>query len=82
MDALLGVVEGLRQEVKLLQLAVQAVTNSGNSLPMPTPPEVTSFPRSRSSVPSSRRGAERNGSCWECGCDRHIRRDCPYLQGN
>lgn len=20
--------------------------------------------------------------CWECGCDRHIRRNCPYLSGN
>lgn len=21
-------------------------------------------------------------TCWECGCNRHLRRDCPYVQRN
>lgn len=41
----------------------------------------------QSMVPQSNRGRERftaagNRTCWECGCDRHIRSQCPYVQGN
>lgn len=26
--------------------------------------------------------ADGNRVCWECGCNRHIRSQCPYVQGN
>lgn len=80
-DTLLGVVEGLRQEVKTLQTTVQALASPIKSVPIPT----VSAPFSHSvkaSILPSKRDAERGGGCWECGCNRHIRRDCPYLQGN
>ena len=80
-ESLLGVVEGLRQEVKSLQSTVQAMGNHSIA-PKPTPTVSVPF-RGPTQVPSSfKRGAEQNKGCWECGCTRHIRRDCPYLQGN
>lgn len=32
----------------------------------------------------NRRRSESEGprACWECGCTRHLRRDCPYVSGN
>ena len=72
MELLLGVVEGLRQEVKVLQQTVQssqAATNTGRS----------QGPRGWD---SGRAYQGRGEVCWECGCDRHIKKNCPYLPGN
>lgn len=80
MDDLLGVVEGLRQEIKSLQGTVQAMhrapTNMFASGGQPRDPGEP--------APPTRPGwsRERTVLCWECRSDRHIRRDCPYLQGN
>ena len=93
MGILLGVVEGLRQEVVSLQTAVnnmQLTPKAPNPGPYPEPPVGARGPsggaRDRSSGPSSGAASQRyrdnGGGCWECGCNRHIRRDCPYLQGN
>lgn len=76
MEVLLGVVEGLRQEVKTLQGTVQSMR----------PHDRTTTPSERSGVGAPRAqnswGPSRGDVCWECGCNRHLRRDCPYLQGN
>lgn len=87
LDALLGVVEGLRQEVKTiqstvhsLQLAPRAAVHAGltpgsqSSSSAPSGPSIPSM--------SGRRARNQTGVCWECGCDRHLRRDCPYVSGN
>lgn len=105
-EALLGAVEGLRQEVKTIQSAVQTL-----QMPPKTagPPNFSSFPRNpqmhaKTTGPPSfparfsrnpnvdagappsdtprRRPRNQISACWECGCDRHLRRDCPYVQGN
>ena len=76
MEVLLGVVEGLRQEVKTLQSTVQSM-----KAPDRRPPPVrqggnapqTNAPRYYSGGPN------RGDVCYECGCNRHFRRDCPYL---
>lgn len=70
MEAVLGVVEGLWQEVKSLQTALHNL-QAPSSKPIPA-----SLP------PAAALGREQSGGCWECGCNRHIRCDCPYLQGN
>ena len=84
-ETLLGVVEGLRQEVKSLQAAVQvlkinpthpASTPLAASAPLPQPANA------HSSTVANQEVMQRGGGCWECGCNRHIRRNCPYLQGN
>lgn len=80
-DALLRVVESLRQEVKSLQTAVQAVTSS-SFFRTPTPLDTAPSVQSKSSVPSLRHSVDCKSGCWECGCPRHIQQDCPYLQGN
>lgn len=80
MELLLTVVEGLRQEVKTLQHTVTSLQ----------PPIADGIRRNRDEerrrvrqggperpVPTSAKDA-----CWECGCTRHLRRNCPYLQGN
>lgn len=86
-EALLGAVEGLRLEVKTIQAAVQELQ---------WPPVVAtpfypfrpsrSSDASRGSVPSAaskhKVSSRQAGVCWECGCDRHLCRDCPYVQGN
>lgn len=73
-EGLLVVVEGLRQEVKSLQTAIHTL-QAAPKMTLANPPPTTA-------PGPSQGGRERNGSCWECGCNRHIRRDCPYLQGN
>ncbi|XP_029914978.1 uncharacterized protein LOC115364535 [Myripristis murdjan] len=85
MEVLLGVVEGLRQEVKVLQTAVHAFkSNLVHPVPVqaaapPPPPQAVGTP---GNVTVKREAMEQRGGCWECGCNRHIRRNCPYLQGN
>ncbi|KAL7880306.1 hypothetical protein SRHO_G00025600, partial [Serrasalmus rhombeus] len=69
MHTLLGVVEGLRQDVKTLQNTVKNLQSRVGE----------SFESSKTIV--GERAPER-GVCWECGCNRHIKRDCPYLKGN
>lgn len=74
MELLLGVVEGLRQEVKTLQNTVQSLKN-------PERAPVTARTGAATYGPGSRT-SNRVEVCWECGCNRHLRRDCPYLSGN
>lgn len=84
-ETLLGVVEGLRQEVKSLQAAVQVLT-SNPVYPASTSVSASVPPRqpvnTHGNVVAKREAVQHKGGCWECGCDRHIRRNCPYLQGN
>lgn len=68
-EVLLGMVEELRQEVKALQVTVKEMQTKS----------VRTTPLKNSSEPQDRFRAE---ACWECGCTRHLRRNCPYLQGN
>lgn len=68
-EVLLGIVEELRQEVKALQVTVKEIqVKSARTTPL-----------KNSAEPQDRFRAE---ACWECGCTRHLRRNCPYLQGN
>ncbi|KAG7999487.1 hypothetical protein GBF38_000196 [Nibea albiflora] len=84
-ETLLGVVEGLRQEVKSLQAAVQVLT-SNPVYPASTSVSASVPPRqpvnTHGNDVAKREAVQYKGGCWECGCDRHIRRNCPYLQGN
>ena len=80
-EALLGVVEGLRQEVKSLKVSVQALVDPMQAIPV-TPGVGPSPHLGQTRVPAPKQDVERMRGCWECGCNRHIRRDCPYLQGN
>ena len=84
MEVLLGMVEELRQEVKHLRTTVTNIQQSSKN--------ATSTMFSRESGRASRNNVEPQGpltqargagdGCWECGCSRHIKRNCPYLQGN
>lgn len=76
MELLLGVVEGLRQEVKGLQQTVQSMQPPTNSQASAAPP------RGPNRWGLDRSYQERGEVCWECGCNRHIKRNCPYLSGN
>ncbi|KAL2082815.1 hypothetical protein ACEWY4_022633 [Coilia grayii] len=80
MELLLGVVEGLRQEVNALQQTVTSLQ-----------PTIThgirrdrddERRRGRQGGPGRQAPVSARDACWECGCTRHLRRDCPYLQGN
>lgn len=76
METLLGVVEGLRQEVKSLQVIVNTLQNSTANLP-----PNSSLPDSR--VPRPDRPKDqgiRGDVCWECGSHCYFKKDCPYLQ--
>lgn len=85
MGVLLGVVEGLRQDVASLQTTVKNMQLAPRA---PKPFQPTEHPggeRGRSVPPSgatSQGYRDNGGGCWECGCTKHIRRNCPYLQGN
>ena len=85
-EALLGAVEGLRQEVKTMQTAMQVLQQPpGAAIPLNPSRPPRNFdvsPGAVPNVPSRRRVSRQAGVCWECGCDRHLRRDCPYAQGN
>lgn len=73
---LLETVESLRQDVRALQVTVQnltkAQTNNASPARGPSYSESQGFNRGP-------RG--RGDACWECGCDRHLRKECPYAQG-
>lgn len=82
---LVGMVEELRQEVRSLQSTVKAMQSAPKGPTLPGPSENPEGGRRGSVAPSRAinrefRGA--GGGCWECGCSRHLRRDCPYVQGN
>ncbi|XP_041964789.1 uncharacterized protein LOC121723285 [Alosa sapidissima] len=83
MQMMLGMVEELRQEVKSLRVTV---SNMQQSMANPTPTQFSREPgrepRNSGSQGSADRVRGAGGGCWECGCTRHIKRDCPYLQGN
>lgn len=82
-DALLAVVEGLRQEVKSLQTTVQALADPSKPSRAPSSSGWNPSPfATKTSSLAPRREVDPKGGCWECGCNRHLRRDCPYLQGN
>lgn len=74
-EVLLSMVEELRQEVKALQVSVKEMQTTqikNRSSPAPIAPKLSlSEPPVRA----------RTDACWECGCTRHLRRNCPYLQG-
>lgn len=85
MGVLLGVVEELRQEVRSLQSTVKTMQSAQKGQNPPNPTENPDGDRRGNVAPravTSRGFREVGGSCWECGCNRHLRRDCPYLQGN
>uniref|UniRef100_A0A1A8RPN4 CCHC-type domain-containing protein n=1 Tax=Nothobranchius rachovii TaxID=451742 RepID=A0A1A8RPN4_9TELE len=77
--SLVGVVESLRQEVKSLQNVVHTLSVPAASGPHYDAQNTNLQPRQEY---SQKKGNGRLGGCWECGCNRHLRRDCPYVQGN
>lgn len=76
MTILLQTVESLRQEVKTLKVTVDKLSASqiNNTL-------AGRGQRGGPQVPSLT-PRERTDACWECGCNRHLRKDCPYVSGN
>ena len=84
MEVMMGVVEELRQEVKSLSISVSSIQRSmknSTSSQLSANPGRDSRDSGLPQGPVTQaRGA--GGGCWECGCTRHMRRDCPYLQGN
>lgn len=79
-DALTGVVDALRNEVQTLQKSVQQLLEAVPSLK--AAPPVSNVEQPIISSAGNRQVQPLGGGCWECGCNRHIRRDCPYVQGN
>ena len=75
--ALFTIVEDLRKEVESLRALIEPKKSAPVPPPVPGPPPLSATP-----TVVSRREADPRGSCWECGCNRHLRRNCPYLQGN
>lgn len=75
-DALTEVVDALRNEVQTLQKSVQQLCEA-----VPILKHSIVEPSTISGV-GKRQVQPLGGGCWECGCNRHIRRDCPYVQGN
>ncbi|XDV37980.1 hypothetical protein PO909_007483 [Leuciscus waleckii] len=83
MQMMLGIVEELRQEVKSLRTTVSNIQQSmANPTPTQFSREPVREPRNSGSQGSVDRARGAGGGCWECGCTRHIKRDCPYSQGN
>lgn len=76
-DSLTEVVDALRKEVQTLQKSVQQLCEA-----VPTLLKNSTVEPSTLSAVGKRQVQPVGGGCWECGCNRHIRRDCPYLQGN
>ncbi len=72
-EVLLGIAEELRQEVKALQVTVKDMQAKY------VPASVCTTPMTSLSEPQVRFRTE---ACWECGCTRQLRRNCPHLQGN
>lgn len=72
-EVLLGIVEELRQEVKALQVTVKDMQVKFMPVLVCTTPMISS------SEPQVR---SQTDAFWECGCTRHLHRNCPYLQGN
>ena len=87
MGVLLGVVEGLRQEMKNLQATVSGMKNSQantrQNLTQGNHPTLRSgqLNSPRTDFMQNRNSGERGEGCWECGCNRHIchLKNCPYL---
>lgn len=80
METLLGVVEGLRQEVKTLQQTVQSLQAC---VERPPSGRRNVAPETWGQIGGAMdRSCRDQEACWECGCNRHLRRNCPYLQGN
>ena len=77
METLLGIVEGLRQEVKSLKTTVQTFQANPSGSAKPAVVAETSIPAA-----FKRNSRDQGGGCWECNCIHHIRRDCPYLKPN
>lgn len=73
LEILLGIVEELCQEVKALQLAVNDMQAKNSPVSAPATPLMSL---------SEPQVCLRTNACWECDCTRHLRRNCPYLQGN
>ncbi len=76
MAILLETVESLRQEVRTLQVTVQNLTktqvNNASSFRAPSHSVLQGFSRGQKGC---------GDVCWECGCERHLRKECPYVQG-
>lgn len=83
MGMLLGVVEELRQEVCSLQSSVKSL-QLAQAPADHRKPIGDSVSNQRGPLHSAKkyRPQDADGGCWECGCTRHRKRDCPYLQGN
>lgn len=76
-DSLLGVVEGLQQEVKSLQTAIETLVDPVQHVLMST--SVLTCPSSQSvkpCVPAPTQNVAHNKVCWQCECNRHLRCDC------
>lgn len=74
MEVLLGVVEGLRQEVKSLQ---QTVTSLQPPLSNRAQWDRGDRRRGQQGGPERPPSTGAREACWECRCTRHLRRNCP-----
>lgn len=88
-QALVGMVEGLRHEVKALQSTVKNlqdhVTMNSSSLSPQFDYVINRRDPKNLKSDSSRidsQNRDRTEACWECGCTRHFKKDCPYVSGN
>lgn len=81
-DALTGVVDALRTEVQTLQKSVQQLLEAVPTLLKSVPSRSNSVEPLITGGVGNRQVQPLGGGCWECGCNRHLRRDCPYVQGN
>lgn len=86
-QVLVTMVEGLRQEVKNLQTTVKilqdlTLNTNRSSQQLDT---VNRRDIRTSKMDSARmdfQNHDRSEACWECGCTRHFKKDCPYVSGN
>lgn len=83
MGMLIGMVEELRQEVRGLQSTVASMQLAqAPAVPLKPSEDPGRNKRGPLRGPNKPRAQDAAGGCWECGCIRHRRRDCPYLQEN
>lgn len=87
-QAVVGMLEGLRQEVKTLQSTVKMLQNQVTMNSSSLSSQFDHMNRrdtknlKSDSLQLGPQNRDRTEACWECGCTRHFKKDCPYVPGN